>query len=187
MPPPQAGARPSLDAAPSFRCEVGMGGRRPARAFFRARRPYRRTKSRHAPMAARTPPRTPSPSKRGGKKTRTTISASPPVRSQDYSSSTLTASTTAKTSSRDQRAGQLLPTVEVTARGRHLYFRYPSVPVRNLAGKIAPGIDVRGDGGYVLAPPPSERQTLLLVSRLNVDNFRSTGMADQSRCRAGER
>jgi hypothetical protein len=41
----------------------------------------------------------------------------------------------------------LLPTVEVTARGRHLYFRYPSVPVRNLAGKMAPGIDVRGDGG----------------------------------------
>jgi hypothetical protein len=50
--------------------------------------------------------------------------------------------------------GVLMPTVEViTARGRHLYFRYPSVPVRNSAGKIAPGIDVRGDGGYVLAPP----------------------------------
>jgi hypothetical protein len=58
--------------------------------------------------------------------------------------------------------GELLPTVEViTARGRHLYFRYPSVPVRNSAGKIAPGIDVRGDGGYVLAPPsihPSGRR-----------------------------
>lgn len=27
------------------------------------------------------------------------------------------------------------------------------MPVRNSAGKIAPGIDVRGDGGYVLAPP----------------------------------
>jgi len=49
--------------------------------------------------------------------------------------------------------GGLPPTVEtITARGRHLYFRL-SVPVRNSAGKVAHGIDVRGDGGYVLAPP----------------------------------
>jgi hypothetical protein len=48
----------------------------------------------------------------------------------------------------------VMPTVEViTARGRHLYFKYPNVSVRNSAGKIAPGIDVRGEGGYVLAPP----------------------------------
>jgi hypothetical protein len=45
-------------------------------------------------------------------------------------------------------------TVEaITARGKHLYFRYPGTSVRNTAGKIAPGIDTRGDGGYVLAPP----------------------------------
>src|SRR5271169_1082401 len=45
-------------------------------------------------------------------------------------------------------------TVEViSARGRHLYFKYPGTPVRNTAGKIAPGIDTRGDGGFVLAPP----------------------------------
>ena len=34
-------------------------------------------------------------------------------------------------------------------------------PVRNSVGKVAPGIDVRGDGGYVLVPPsvhPSGRQ-----------------------------
>ena len=48
----------------------------------------------------------------------------------------------------------LPPTVEViTARGRHLYFQMPETPVVNSAGKIAPGIDVRGNGGYVLAPP----------------------------------
>jgi hypothetical protein len=41
----------------------------------------------------------------------------------------------------------------ITARGRHVYFRWPDRPVRNSAGKIAPGIDTRGEGGYVLAPP----------------------------------
>ena len=45
-------------------------------------------------------------------------------------------------------------TVEsLTARGRHVYFAWPDRPVRNSAAKIAPGIDVRGEGGYVLAPP----------------------------------
>lgn len=37
----------------------------------------------------------------------------------------------------------------------------PLAPVRNSAGKIAPGVDVRGDGGYVLVPPsvhPSGRR-----------------------------
>jgi hypothetical protein len=49
---------------------------------------------------------------------------------------------------------ELPATVEaITARGKHLYFRYPDTPVRNTAGKIAPGVDTRGDGGYVLAPP----------------------------------
>jgi hypothetical protein len=36
--------------------------------------------------------------------------------------------------------------------GRHLYFRYPGLPVRNRTA-IAPGIDVRTDGGYVVVPP----------------------------------
>jgi hypothetical protein len=45
-------------------------------------------------------------------------------------------------------------TVEsITARGRHIFFLCPGRPVRNSAGKLAPGVDVRGDGGYVLAPP----------------------------------
>jgi len=50
--------------------------------------------------------------------------------------------------------GVLPATVEViTGKGRHLYFRIGEHPIRNSAGQIAPGIDVRGDGGYVLAPP----------------------------------
>src|SRR5262245_47562561 len=51
--------------------------------------------------------------------------------------------------------GPLPVTVEaVTPRGRHLVFRLPpNVVVRNSAGKIGPGIDVRGTGGYIVAPP----------------------------------
>lgn len=36
--------------------------------------------------------------------------------------------------------------------GRHLYFRYPSVTVRNRVEWL-PGVDVRSDGGYVILPP----------------------------------
>jgi Bifunctional DNA primase/polymerase, N-terminal/Primase C terminal 1 (PriCT-1) len=50
--------------------------------------------------------------------------------------------------------GTLPSTVEsITPRGRHLYFRMPDTPVRNSAGKVAPGIDIRGTGGYTLCPP----------------------------------
>lgn len=37
--------------------------------------------------------------------------------------------------------------------GEHLLFRHPSIWVRNSAGRIGPGIDVRGEGGYIVAPP----------------------------------
>jgi hypothetical protein len=67
--------------------------------------------------------------------------------------------------------GELPPTVEaLTARGRHLYFRMPDKPVCNSASKIAPGIDVRGDGGYVIAPPsvhPSGRAYAWSVDSAN--------------------
>lgn len=50
--------------------------------------------------------------------------------------------------------GALPPTVEViTGRGRHMHFRWPEMQVRNSTGKIAAGVDVRGNGGYVLVPP----------------------------------
>ena len=40
----------------------------------------------------------------------------------------------------------------VTSRGRHAWFAYPG-PVPSTVGRIGPGIDTRGDGGYVVAPP----------------------------------
>jgi bifunctional DNA primase/polymerase-like protein/primase-like protein len=40
-----------------------------------------------------------------------------------------------------------------TGCGRHLYFRHPGRPVKSSTGKLGMGIDVRADGGYVVAPP----------------------------------
>src|SRR5262249_39762514 len=52
--------------------------------------------------------------------------------------------------------GALPTTVEaITGKGRHLYWRWPTgLVIRNKqVNQNMPGIDVRGDGGYVLAPP----------------------------------
>jgi putative DNA primase/helicase len=37
--------------------------------------------------------------------------------------------------------------------GRHLYFRHPGGEVPCSSGKLGAGLDVRGDGGYAIAPP----------------------------------
>ncbi|GAB4184039.1 MAG: hypothetical protein OHK0024_24080 [Thalassobaculales bacterium] len=37
--------------------------------------------------------------------------------------------------------------------GEHVVFRHPGRPVPNSAGALGPGLDVRGDGGYIVAPP----------------------------------
>ena len=39
-----------------------------------------------------------------------------------------------------------------TGKGWQLFFKHPGTPIRNRAG-IIPGLDVRGDGGYVVVPP----------------------------------
>jgi hypothetical protein len=52
--------------------------------------------------------------------------------------------------------GSLPPTIEALSPSgsRHLYFAWPDGhDVRNSEGRIAPGIDVRGEGGVVIAPP----------------------------------
>ncbi len=54
----------------------------------------------------------------------------------------------------EQENGTLPATVEASTGGggRHLYFAHPGEIKRNRVG-IAPDIDLRGDGGYVVAPP----------------------------------
>jgi hypothetical protein len=41
--------------------------------------------------------------------------------------------------------------------GQHLLFQWPEGrTVRNSASRVAPGVDVRGNGGYIIAPPSPE-------------------------------
>jgi hypothetical protein len=44
------------------------------------------------------------------------------------------------------------PRVRTGGNGTHFYLKHPGTMVRSRSG-IAPGLDVRGDGGYVVAPP----------------------------------
>jgi hypothetical protein len=65
--------------------------------------------------------------------------------------------------------GTLPPTPEVLTGGggRHLYFAHPGGMVRNRVG-LMPGVDVRGDGGLVVAPPslhPSGRRYVWVRGR----------------------
>jgi hypothetical protein len=48
-----------------------------------------------------------------------------------------------------------LPTTMVarTPRGWHVYLRHPGLAVRCSVAALGEGVDVRGDGGYVVAPP----------------------------------
>jgi hypothetical protein len=45
------------------------------------------------------------------------------------------------------------PTVETPRGGMHLYFAHPGGSIPRSAGRLGRGVDVRGDGGYVITPP----------------------------------
>ena len=57
----------------------------------------------------------------------------------------------------EERFGELPPTrtVKTGRDGMHYYFRYPDdgTVIPNSSGRLGPGIDIRGEGGYVLIPP----------------------------------
>ena len=50
---------------------------------------------------------------------------------------------------------ELPDTIECTTggKGRHLYFKHPGGDIRNSAGTIGKGLDIRGHNGYVVCPP----------------------------------
>ena len=43
--------------------------------------------------------------------------------------------------------------VRTPSGGLHLYYQHPQQLTPNTAGRLGPGIDTRGDGGYIIAPP----------------------------------
>jgi hypothetical protein len=51
--------------------------------------------------------------------------------------------------------GDLPATLEAVTGGggRHLWFAHPGITVPNSVGRVGAGVDVRGDGGYVLVSP----------------------------------
>lgn len=54
-----------------------------------------------------------------------------------------------------QRCGGAIPSTRIhrtPSGGWHVFFKYPDFEVTNSAGRLAKGIDVRGNGGYVVAP-----------------------------------
>ena len=64
------------------------------------------------------------------------------------------------------------PPVPKTARARtggggiHVFFRYPgSTEIRNSARLLGPGLDVRGEGGYVVVPPSRTQDPYEWVDR----------------------
>jgi hypothetical protein len=44
-------------------------------------------------------------------------------------------------------------TVATPGNGFHFYFKWPGFKVKNSVSALAPGVDVRGDGGYAVLPP----------------------------------
>ncbi len=52
------------------------------------------------------------------------------------------------------------PRVVTGGGGTHIYLGHPGGHVPNSAGRLGPGLDIRGDGGYVVAPPSVHPDTL---------------------------
>src|SRR5688572_32726626 len=50
--------------------------------------------------------------------------------------------------------------------GIHVFFRNPrGTEIRNSAGLLGPGLDVRGEGGYVVVPPSRTQSSYQWVDR----------------------
>jgi hypothetical protein len=68
-----------------------------------------------------------------------------------------------------ERTGGPLPRTARTRTGgggMHVFFRYPEgETVRNSAGRLGPGLDVRGEGGYVVVPPSRTRSAYEWLDR----------------------
>jgi hypothetical protein len=68
-----------------------------------------------------------------------------------------------------EREGAPVPKTAKTRTGGggvHIFFRYPrGTEIRTSAGLLGPGLDVRGEGGYVVVPPSRTRGPYEWVDR----------------------
>jgi hypothetical protein len=68
-----------------------------------------------------------------------------------------------------ERAGGPLPETAKSRTGgggTHVFFAYPAGEVvRSSAGKLGPGLDVRGEGGYVVVPPSRTQGAYVWLDR----------------------
>lgn len=54
----------------------------------------------------------------------------------------------------EAKHGEILTATSKTWSGHHLWFKVPAgIEIGNSTGRVGGGLDVRGEGGYVLAPP----------------------------------
>lgn len=61
--------------------------------------------------------------------------------------------------------------------GQHYYFRMPDAAIRNSVGRLGEGLDIRGEGGYVVCPPSSHISGGV-YSWDSAEGFRRAGLAD---------
>lgn len=61
------------------------------------------------------------------------------------------------------------PVVRTGSGGLHFFFAHPGYTVRNSAGRLGSGLDVRGDGGYVIVPPSRHRSGHVYIWRASPD------------------
>jgi hypothetical protein len=99
----------------------------------------------------------------------------------------------------EEQHGKLPRTASVTTPrgGQHFYFAHPGVEIKNTAGYPGMGLDVRGDGGYVLAPPsvgptgaryePDEEAPLAPMPEWLVKTLTSSQGRSQGRLSADDR
>jgi hypothetical protein len=45
------------------------------------------------------------------------------------------------------------PVVLTGGGGKHYYFRHPGGYIKSVAAALGPGLDIKGEGGFVVAPP----------------------------------
>ena len=123
------------------------------RADGRFSRAGRRQRRRPASVVSRTPRPTRPRSGGGGWHIPTTTSRSRPDRDPACGSSISTVLPVPNATRSGSRHGPLPATlISITSAGCHLWFRCDA-PIQSSAGRVGAGLDVRGDGGYVMAPP----------------------------------